>query len=123
MKEVENVKISQKIIPLANEVLVQDLYFGEQVTSNGVILIDDDKVSRGIHPRWGKVYAVGANISDIKKGQWILVSHGRWTRGVDIKNIDGSITTIRKVDINDILGINSVNPNPEKACLIGKSFV
>jgi hypothetical protein len=50
------------------------------------------------------VYAVGQEQKDVQVGQWILVAHGRWTRGIDIddKQLDHK-RTIRKIDPNDIL--------------------
>ena len=59
----------------------------------------------GIRPRWAKVYAVGPEQKDIQVGQYILISHGRWTRGIKIQDIEG-VKTIRKVDNNDILLIS-----------------
>jgi len=57
------------------------------------------------------VYAVGRDQKDVQVGQWILVAHGRWTRGVDIQ--DGQQThkrTIRKIDPNDILLVADEQP-------------
>ena len=43
--------------PVKNRVLVTDMFFGEQKTKGGIIISDDDGQTRGIYPRWGKVYA------------------------------------------------------------------
>ena len=61
-----------------------------------------DKKLEGIHPRWGKVYAVGKNQQDIKVGQYVCVSHGRWSRGLEIEDDNGE-QTIRRIDPKDIL--------------------
>ena len=38
---------------------------------------------RGIYPRWGKVFRKGPKNSEPhEEGQWALVEHGRWTRGL-----------------------------------------
>ena len=79
--------------------------FTERVTSAGIVLVSDDGKLHGIHPRWGKVYAVGPEQKDIAVGQYVLIAHGRWTRGVDIKEPAGYFT-IRKVDNNDILAVS-----------------
>jgi co-chaperonin GroES (HSP10) len=110
--------------PLNQDILVYDMYFGEQVTKSGVILLDDDKTDRGIHPRWAKVYAVGPkNRTPLKPGDWILVEHGRWTRGIDMNEIDPNIdpfqTIIRRVDPKAILGYSETNPNPEVGSFVG----
>lgn len=69
------------------KVLVSDLDSGEQVISSGIIIPDDDGKSTGVHSRWAKVYSVGSDITDIKEGEWILVSHGRWSRTIVIDGI------------------------------------
>jgi hypothetical protein len=56
----------------------------------------------GIRPRWGKVYALGPDVRDIKIGQYVMISHGRWTRGIKIEDENGEVT-IRKVDPKDVL--------------------
>lgn len=92
--------------PLRDSVLVIDMNFEFRVTTSGIILPSDDGKNSGIRPRWGKVYAIGPEQTDVQTGQWILVSHGRWTRGVEIVDDSGKKSTIRKVDNNDILLIS-----------------
>lgn len=88
---------------LGDTVLVSDMNFEQRVTSSGIIIPGDDGKNSGIRPRWGKVYAIGPKQKEVQVGQWILISHGRWTRGIDIINEKGERNTIRKVDNNDIL--------------------
>lgn len=87
---------------LNDTIIVSDMYFGERISAGGIVLRNDDTKSAGIRPRWGKVYAVGPNVKDISVGQYICISHGRWTRGVKIEDENGELT-IRKVDPKDIL--------------------
>lgn len=87
---------------IGSNVLVTEMNFEFRVTTAGIILPGDDAKNSGIRPRWGKVYAIGPEQTDVVPGQWILVDHGRWTRGVDI-TVDGVRQTIRKVDNKDIL--------------------
>ena len=78
--------IEGKINPINDNVLVTDMYFGEQKTSGGLIITNDDGNVRGIYPRWAKVYAKGPKNNDpFKVGDWILIEHGRWTRGFNMK--------------------------------------
>ncbi len=77
--------VENDIIPLKKRVLVSDMHFGETKSKGGIILVDDDGTAEGIHPRWGKVYAVGRLQDDVKVGQWILVAHGRWSRAFKVK--------------------------------------
>jgi hypothetical protein len=48
---------------------------------------------------------VGPEQEHLKVGEYILVSHGRWTRGIKIEDANGE-RTIRKVDIKDILMVS-----------------
>jgi hypothetical protein len=79
--------------------------FNERTLSSGVILLGDDGRADGIRPRWGKVYAIGPNQKDVQEGQYVLVSHGRWTRGIDIEDETGK-KSIRRIDPKDILLIS-----------------
>jgi hypothetical protein len=95
--------VGSEIIALHKDVIVQDMDFGERVV-NGIVLLSDDKKDDGIRPRWAKVYAVGPKQKDVSIGQWVLVGHGRWTRGVKFTNTStGEEVTIRKVDPKDML--------------------
>mgnify|MGYP003339292361 CR=1 FL=1 len=91
-----------KLTALNDAVIVSDMSFDERITHGGIVLPNDDMKSSGIRPRWGKVYAIGPEQMDISVGQYILISHGRWTRGIKIDDGTGE-KTIRKVDNKDIL--------------------
>jgi co-chaperonin GroES (HSP10) len=90
---------------LHDSVIVSDMAFDERISNGGIIIPNDDMKNSGIRPRWGRVYAIGPDQTDIDVGQYVLVSHGRWTRGVDIEDDNGK-HTIRKVDTNDILMVS-----------------
>ena len=90
--------MTKGIKALRDKVIVTNIESGARLTTKGIIIPDDDGKERGIRPRWCEVYAVGEEITDIKPGEWILVSHGRWTRGMDIQTPDGKKVTIRGVD-------------------------
>lgn len=78
-----------KIKALRGKVLVTDLERGSRVIG-GIIIPDDNGKSQGIRPRWGRVYSIGDDISDIAVGQWILIENGRWTRMLKIKDETGA---------------------------------
>ena len=90
---------------LQNYVIITDMNFKEKLTSSGIIIPNSDGKLEGVHARWGKVYSVGNKQQDIKQGQYILVKHGRWTRGTLIEDQEGE-KTIRRVDDADILLIS-----------------
>lgn len=101
--------VEGKVKPIRDHILVEDMNFGERKTKTGIILPGDDGESRGIRPRWARVYAVGHEQKDIQEGQYILISHGRWTRGVDVTD-NGKTITVRRVDNNDVLLVSDDNP-------------
>ena len=101
--------VDYDITPLKKRVLVSDMHFGETKTKGGIILTDDDGSEGGIHPRWGKVYAIGDQQEDVTVGQWVMVSHGRWSRGFKIKK-DGVELEVRMIDENDILLVSEDEP-------------
>jgi co-chaperonin GroES (HSP10) len=97
-------KVNGKILPLHDKVLVHNMHFGEQFTKTGIFIPGDDGKTHGIHPRWGQVYAVGpAHKEEFNVGDWILVEHGRWSRGIEIEEPSGDKTTIRLIDNNCVM--------------------
>jgi len=101
--------VDYDITPLKKRVLVSDMHFGETKSKGGIILSDDDGSEGGIHPRWGKVYAIGDQQEDVKVGEWVMVSHGRWSRGFKIKK-KGVELEVRMIDENDILLVSNDEP-------------
>ena len=97
----------KSIRAIRDHVLCVDLNFGEKKLDSGIILPNSDGKLSGIHPRWGRVYAIGSEQQDVKPGQYVLVKHGRWSRGVDIKDSEGNIKTLRRIDNNDILLVSN----------------
>jgi len=100
-----------KVRAVGNRVLVTDMYFGEQKTATGLIISSDDGKTRGIYPRWAKVYCKGPRNTDpYEVGQWILVEHGRWTRGFKV-NDGESEKELRMVEAESILAYADEPPN------------
>lgn len=99
--------------PLGDTVLVTDMNFEFRTTTSGIILPGDDGRDSGIRPRWARVYAVGPEQQDVVVDQWILIDHGRWTRGIDIIDATGVRRTIRKVDNKDILMVTDQPVNDD----------
>jgi co-chaperonin GroES (HSP10) len=103
--------VKGKIVPLRDNVLISDMSFDEQVTSSGIIIRSDDGKSEGIKPRWGRVWAVGPEQTDVKIGEWILVEHGRWTRGITVEDQNGDEVVVRMVETKSILLSADEKPN------------
>jgi len=97
---------------LRDHVIVTDMNFETRLSTGGIIIPGDNGTTKGIRPRWGHVYAVGPEQKDISVGQWILVAHGRWTRGLDIEDENGK-RTIRRVDPKDIMLVSDERMDDE----------
>jgi co-chaperonin GroES (HSP10) len=102
----------RSIKPLRDHVIVTDMNFGQRTLSSGIIMLGDDAKTDGIRPRWAKVFAVGPDQKDVTVGQWILIEHGRWTRGVLVEMNDVEFT-IRRVDASAILLVSDTEPNAD----------
>ena len=97
-------KVVGTIKPIRDKILIHNMHFGEQKSSGGIVILGDDGKDRGIYPRWGQIFAKGPeNKEPFDVGNWILVEHGRWTRGITYELENGEETTIRMVDNNCIL--------------------
>ena len=105
-------KVKGKLKPISNRVIVSNMHFGEQKTASGLILTSDDGDSRGIYPRWGQVHAKGpANDDSYEIGDWVLVEHGRWTRGIEMDEGNGEEVTLRMVEAESILAFSNEKPD------------
>lgn len=103
-------KVTGKIVPLKDNVLVSDMDFGFEKTKTGIILTSDNGKTQGIHPRWGRVWAIGPKQKDIKVGEWVCVEHGRWTRTIEFDN-NGEVIELRMVDTNAIMMTSDEKPD------------
>jgi hypothetical protein len=102
----------EQIKAIRDHVLVHEMAFDTRITQFGIILPNDNGTSLGIRPRWGKVYAVGPEQNNVRVGQWIMVAHGRWTRGLQLEDETGELT-IRKIDPKDILMVTDSAESPQ----------
>lgn len=106
-------KITAKSVrPIHNRVIVSGMHFGETKTDGGIIITSDDGKDRGIKPRWGQVVAKGPDNDDpYDVGDWILVEHGRWSRGFEVDTEDnGEYTTMRVVEAESVMMWDNEKP-------------
>ena len=103
-------KIKGKVKPLRDLVFIKGMEFDAQKTASGLFIPKDDGKVQGIRPRWGQVWAVGPEQTDIKIGEWVLVEHGRWTRTVEVEQDDGTVLEVRMVDNNAIMAVSESLP-------------
>lgn len=110
--------VKGKIVPIRDKVIVHNMHFGEQKTSGGLIVLGDDGKDRGIYPRWGQVFAVGPeHKEEFGVGDWILIEHGRWTRGILLELENGEETTIRMADNNCIIMWSNEKPEDTQVAI------
>lgn len=100
-----NIHVSKgTVAPIGNRVIVSDMHFGEMQTKGGILLTSDDGKDRGIKPRWAKVVAKGPKNTDpYEVGHWILIEHGRWTRGFNVEEESGEVKTYRTVEAESVM--------------------
>jgi co-chaperonin GroES (HSP10) len=101
-----------QIHPLNDSVIVTDMTFDERFTTGGIVLLNDNGKSTGIRPRWGQVYAVGPDQTEVTVGQWVCVAHGRWTRGIEVEDETGK-KTLRRIDPKEIMLVSDEQPQDE----------
>ena len=75
-----------KLRPLKDKILIHNLEKGLRILSSGIVLLNDDGKQHGIRARQAQVYEVGPEIDYLKKDDWVLVEHGRWSRGLELEN-------------------------------------
>ena len=100
----------KSIRAIQDHVLVADMNFKEKLSHGGIVIPHSDGKLEGIHPRWARVYAIGAKQQDIQVGQYVLIKHGRWTRGITFVDENGEEKVIRRIDVNAILMVSDEDP-------------
>ena len=103
-------KIKGTIVPIRDNVLVSKMNFAERKTAGGIVLPSDDGKSEGVRHRWCQVWATGPEQKDVKVGDWILMEHGRWTRGLTVEDDNGEDIVIRRIDTTAILMVTDEEP-------------
>lgn len=93
--------------PLKDKIIGQMVVpFGsEQTTKNGLILTKE--VGDAV---WFSVTHVGPEQDDVEIGQYVLVPHGRWSRGVSLENSLDEKDKLFLIDGDAILGMQNDNP-------------
>lgn len=105
-------EIEGKIRAIGDSVLVSDMFFGDQVTKAGIIIRNDDGSTRGIYPRWARIYDKGPrNKEEYQIGDWVLIEHGRWTRGVKYQDPNNNAIELRMIDSSAIMLFSNQKPS------------
>jgi hypothetical protein len=56
---------------------------------------------------------VGDEQKDIHVGQWLLMQHGRWTRGMKYEDDGGNEITIHMIDLEGVLVVTDEKPDDD----------
>ena len=99
-----------KLRATRGKILATDIEIGERKTDGGIVLLDDNGKEEGVRPRWLRIYAMGEDTTDqVKVGDWVLVEHGRWSRGFEVREGD-EVTTLWQVDPDALLAVSEEKP-------------
>lgn|SRR5574344_2058640 len=94
---------------IKDHILVIDMEGGEKVT-NGIIRLDDTTFNDyNIKPRWAKVYRVGPKVDFVSEGEYVLISHGQWTKRIEI-TVNNEKLNVQKIKSTEILLVSSEKP-------------
>jgi co-chaperonin GroES (HSP10) len=98
------------IKPIHDKVLAKMIDgFGEKKTAGGLIIQEKDGTADAIRPRWFEVVYVGPEQKDVNPGEYVLVAHGRWSRGVTIDPADDY--KLYFLDNDEMLAVSDELPN------------
>ena len=95
--------------PLKDTILVHNIEKGERQLSSGIVLLNDDGKEQGVRSRWAQVYAKGPEVDYVTEGEWVLIEHGRWSRGLKVSDD----LTVYKVDNKSIMATSEEQPKNE----------
>jgi co-chaperonin GroES (HSP10) len=101
--------VKGKLIPIKDHILITDMEFEQEVTAAGIVIPGQNGKVAGIKPRWGRVFAIGPTQKDVTVDEWILVEHGRWTRGITVDD-NGVERVVRRVENTAILLVSDEKP-------------
>jgi co-chaperonin GroES (HSP10) len=104
--------MSETLRPIKDGVILTNLERGERLSASGIVIPNDDGKDTGIRTRWAQVYAVGPEQKDVNVGDWVLMQHGRWTKGADLKLKGVDKFRFWKADPKGMLGISTTGRPP-----------
>jgi len=100
----------RKLIPIHDKVIGKSVDdYGLKTTAGGLIINEKDGAAESIRPRWFEVTHVGPKNQVVEVGDFVLVAHGRWSRGFTI-NVDDD-TKYFHLDSDEILIKTNTKPN------------
>jgi len=79
------INIKDHIECLDDTLYIEKIEYGERTLKNGFIIPTEtmDHFGNFVRPRWAKVLYKADNIKNVNVGDYILLSHGRWSTGIN----------------------------------------
>jgi len=96
--------------PLGDKIIgmMCDPIGSERSTKAGLIIRAKNLDEDSIRPRWFEVTHVGPEQDKVKTGDYVLVPHGRWSRGIDLKGTMKEEDKFFLLDNEELLMISDV---------------
>ena len=106
-KKMQKNEVKMALKAFGNRILANmiDRPDGYKKTHGGLLLNDKDADVTAIRPRWFKIKSVGEDVDFVNEGQYVLVAHGRWSKGVEVDD-----ETVYLLDNEEILGTSETDP-------------
>lgn len=89
------ININDHIECLPDTLYVEKIEYGEKTLKNGFVIPTEtmDYLGNFVRPRWAKILYKADNIKNVNVGDYILLSHGRWSSSIKctIKGVQKTI--------------------------------
>jgi co-chaperonin GroES (HSP10) len=106
--------------PINDNVFVTELDSGPHRTAGGILLPDDNMTERGMRSRWGRVWRIGPDVTEIKPGEWVLIEHGRWTTAIEMELPTGTVRVWRIDWPNAVMIASDRDPREHQPTMLPK---
>lgn len=102
----------KNITPLGDKVLgrMLEVVGQERHTDGGLIITEDTMTEGAIRPRWFEITHVGPKQQEFSRGDYVLVAHGRWSRGIDVDGTKREEDKLFLLDTDEFLGASDIHP-------------
>lgn len=99
------------ITPIRDNVLARMIDWpGQRTTAGGLIVNEEEGTEGSVRPRWFEVTHVGKEQEEFSVGDYVLVAHGRWSRGIDVEGTRRNEDKLFLLDLDEILATSDDNP-------------
>ena len=101
-----------ELTPLKDNVIAKmiELPGAMRKSKGGVLLTEGQQSEDFVRARWFVVAHVGPKQKEISVGQYVLVSHGRWSRGLDLDGTHIEEDKLFLLDNNELLMVSDDYP-------------